>query len=138
MAHENYAVESGYVQEVCPLKEFTPLPGTPQFILGLINFRGLILTVIDLKVFFNLSQGRTVTNLNKVIIVQTSNLRVGILTDAIQGIRDVDYDELQPPLPSMTGFRREYIKGVTGDRLIVLDIEKLLSDQRIIINEEVD
>jgi purine-binding chemotaxis protein CheW len=137
LAHEIYAVESRYVQEVCQLKEFTPLPGTPPFIFGLINFRGIILTVIDLRSFFMLPQ-RGLTGLNKVIIVQTADIKVGILADAIQGISYVHIDEFQPPLPTMTGIRREYIKGITGERLIVLDMEKLLLDQRIVVNEEVD
>lgn len=137
LAHENYAVESKYVQEVSPLKELTSLPGTPPFILGLINFRGLILTVIDLRSLFNLPQ-RSLAKQNKVIIIQTSEIKAGILADGIQGIRSVRIDELQPPLPTMTGIRGEFIKGVTSEQLVVLDMEKVLSDQRILVNEEVN
>jgi len=137
LAHENYAVESRYVQEISPLKELTALPGTPPFILGIINFRGHILTVIDLRYFFNLPQ-KGLTGLNKVIIVQASETKIGILADTIHGIKSIPVNELQPPLPAMTGIRGEYIKGLTGERLAVLDLEKLLSDKRIIVHEEVD
>src|SRR5882757_6299566 len=56
LAQECYAVENRYVQEVCPLKELTPLPCTPPFLLGIVNVRGRILPVLDLKKFFDLPE----------------------------------------------------------------------------------
>ena len=54
LAYERYAIESHWVREVHPLKEITPLPGTPAFVLGIINVRGRIVSVVDLKAFFDL------------------------------------------------------------------------------------
>ena len=56
LAHERYAVESSYVREVYPLENLTPLPCTPGFVLGIVNLRGEILSVIDLKKFFDLPE----------------------------------------------------------------------------------
>lgn len=53
LAQERYAVETRHVREVCPLKDLTPLPCTPPFVLGVVNVRGCILPVLDLKIFLS-------------------------------------------------------------------------------------
>ncbi len=85
LTHENYGIESVYVREVHPLKELTPLPCTPSFVLGIINVRGQILSVIDLKKFFDLP-AQEPTSLNKVIIFHNNRIEFGILADAVIGV----------------------------------------------------
>src|SRR5439155_25417175 len=128
---------SSSVREVYPLKELTPLPCTPPFVLGIINVRGKILSVIDIKKFFDLPE-KGLTDLNKVIIVHADEMELGILADALLGVRAIPLEELQPSLPTLTGIRAEYLKGVTKDRLVILDTEKILSDKGIIVHEEVE
>jgi len=135
LAHETYAIETSFIREVYPMMELTPLPCTPAFVSGLINIRGLILTVIDMKKFFDLPE-KGITNLNKVIVVRKETLELGILADEIIGIRNIPLNELKPPLSTMTGIYADYLKGVTGERLIVLDMERLLTDRRLIVHEE--
>lgn len=137
LGYETYGIESSYVREVYPLKELTPLPGTPPFVLGIINVRGRILSVIDIKKFFDLPD-KGLTDLNKVIILRSDSMEFGILADTILGVRAVSLNALQPSLPTLTGIREEYLKGVTGERLVVLDAQKLLSDEKVIVNEQVD
>jgi purine-binding chemotaxis protein CheW len=137
LAHETYAIETPFVREVYPMTELTPLPCTPAFVLGLINIRGQILTVMDMKKFFDLPE-KGITNLNKVIVVKKDAMELGILADEIIGIRNLPVNELQPPLSTMTGIHAEYLKGVTGERLIVLDMERFLTDRRLIVHEEVE
>ena len=137
LAYEKYGIESSYVREVYPLKELTPLPCTPPFVLGVINVRGQILSVIDIKKFFDLPE-KGLTDLNKVIILHSDSMEFGILADVILGVRNVSPSELQPSLPTLTGIRQEYLKGVTTERMVILDAEKLLSDKKIIIYEEVE
>lgn len=134
LAQEQYAVESKYVREVYPLKEFTSLPSTPPFVLGIIYVRGQILSVIDLKKFFDLPE-KGLTDLNKVIIVQTAVMELGILADALRGVYSLPLSELQSPLPTLTGIRAEYLRGVTHEGIIVLDVVKLLSDPKLIVQE---
>ena len=136
LAYEKYGIESSYVREVYPMKELTPLPCTPPFILGIINVRGQIISVIDIKKFFDLPD-KGLTDLNKVIIVTDGKMEFGILADVIPGVRSVALSELQPSLPTLTGVRAEYLKGVTEERFIILDVEKILSDEKIIVHEEV-
>lgn len=137
LAREAYAIETPFVREVYPMTELTPLPCTPAFVFGLINVRGQILTVIDMKKFFDLPE-RGITNLNKVIVVRKDAMELGILADEIIGIRNIPVNGLQPPLSTMTDIHAEYLKGVTGERLIVLDMERFLTDRRLIIHEEVE
>ena len=119
------------------MTELTPLPCTPAFVFGLINVRGQILTVMDMKKFFDLPE-RGITNLNKVIVVRKEAMELGILADEIIGIRNIQMNELQPPLSIMTGIYADYLKGITGERLIVLDMERFLTDRQLIVNEEVE
>jgi purine-binding chemotaxis protein CheW len=133
---ERYAVEGAWVREVHPLNELTPLPCTPSFVLGIVNVRGQIVAVFDLRALFDLPI-KGLTDLNKIIILQSEALQVGILADAIVGMRSIPLDDLQPSLPTLTGIRAEFLRGVTSERLVVLDVERLLADESIVVNEEV-
>lgn len=137
LAYERYGIESSYVREIHPLKELTPLPCTPAFVLGIVNIRGQILSVLDIKKFFDLPE-KGLTDLNKVIIVRMQGMELGILADAILGVRSIPRKEIQPSLPTLTGIRENYLTGVTKERAVILDAAKLLSDRKIIVQEEVE
>jgi purine-binding chemotaxis protein CheW len=137
LASERYALESRHVQEVHPLRDLTPLPCTPPFIVGIVNVRGRILPVVDLKKFFDLPE-RGLTDLHRIILVRGHGLELGLLADVIVGVRSVAADSLQPSLPTLTGIRADYLKGISEERLVVLDLERLLSDPKIIVHEDVD
>ena len=137
LAYEKYGIESSYVQEVYPLRELAPVPCTPPFVLGMINLRGQILSVIDLKKFFDLPE-KGLTDLNKVLVVRSDRMELGILADVILGVRKIPLQDLQPSLPTLTGIRAEYLRGVTKDRLVVLDGGKILSDRDIVVQQQVE
>jgi purine-binding chemotaxis protein CheW len=137
LAHESYAIESEYIHEVYPLKELTPLPCTPSFVLGIINVRGEVLSVIDIRKLFDLPE-KGLTDLNRVIIISMDEMKFGILADTISGARFIQLTDIQPPLPMLTGIRAEYLRGVTSERLVVLDAAKILTDRNIVIHEEVE
>lgn len=136
LAQEQYAIEASYVREVYPLTDLVPLPCTPPFVVGVINVRGQILSVIDLRRFFDVP-AQQATTLNKVIILQSHDLEVGILADAIVGTRSLSPAALQPPPPGLTGARTEYLRGVTSEPLMVLDASAILSDEALIVRDEV-
>jgi purine-binding chemotaxis protein CheW len=136
LAYEEYAIESSYVREVYPMKELTPVPGKPPFVLGIINVRGQILSVVDIKKFFDIPE-KGLTDLNKVIIIHDYTMEFGILADVVLGMRRIMLREIQQSLPGFTGIRAQYLKGVTQERVAVLDAGKLLSDKNIIVQEEV-
>ncbi len=136
LAYETYGIESSHVREIYPLKELTPVPCTPSFVLGIINVRGQILSVIDIKKFFDLPE-KGLTDLNKVIIIHNESMEFGILADVILGVSRASINDIQPGLPTLTGIREEYLIGITKERVIILDAEKLLVDKKILVHEEI-
>jgi purine-binding chemotaxis protein CheW len=101
----------------------------------MINVRGRILSVIDVKRFFDLPE-KGLTDLNKVVILHLDGVEFGILADVIIGVRQIPLSDIQTSLPTLVGIREEYLKGVTRERLVILDAEKLLRDKRLIVQEE--
>ena len=119
------------------LKDLTPLPCTPPFVLGIVNVRGRIVPVFDLKKFFDLpDQG--LTDLHRIILIEGNEMELGLLADVTVGVRSIPADSLQPSLSTFTGIRSEYLKGVTAERLVVLDVARILADPKIIVHEEVE
>jgi purine-binding chemotaxis protein CheW len=137
LSQEHYAIESARVQEVYPLKDLTPVPCTPAFVLGLINVRGQIRSVIDLKRFFGLPAQESGIH-GSAIILRWGEIETGILADEVIGVRRLAPEGLQPAPATLLGIRDDYLKGITCDRLAVIDVEKLLSDPGIIVREEVE
>ena len=135
LAGEHYAVECRHVMEVAPLKALAPIPGTPPFIAGVTNIRGRILDVVDLKAFFELPpQG--LSDLTRVIVLQGKDTEFGLLAEAVSGTLTVRSGDLQGPLPTMTGIRSEFLRGVAPGGEIVLDGLRLLTDPRLVVNED--
>lgn len=137
LAQERFAVETRYVREVYPLKDLTPLPFTPPFVLGIVNVRGHILPVLNLKKFFDLPE-QGLTDLHRIILIRGQDLELGLLADVIVGVRSIPVESLQPALPTLTGIRRDYLKGVTAEHLVVLDLTRILADPKIIVNDEAE
>ncbi len=136
LAREHYAIESGYIREVYPLREYTPLPGVPPFVLGLLNVRGRIISVVDIKKFFDMEE-KGISELNKVIIIGDQTMEFGILADAIIGVRNIAAGDLEQPLTTLTGIHLKFVRGVNQDRLVVLDALSILTDPDIVVHEEV-
>ena len=96
--------------------------------------RGEILSILDLRKFFDLPE-TGLGDLNRVVVLSSDDMEFGVLADAITGVRKVALDGLQPPPPTFTGLRREYLQGVTADRTAILDAGKILADPKIVVNE---
>jgi purine-binding chemotaxis protein CheW len=135
MAYERYGLESTWVREVLALRELTPLPGTPSFVAGIVNVRGRVLPVVDLKAFFDLSR-KGMPDLNRVLVVGEGDVEFGLLVDAVTGVVNVQPEQLQAPLPTMTGVRQEYLRGLTPDRLALLDGACIVNDPRIVVGRD--
>lgn len=135
LAAETYGIESAFVREVYPLKDFTPLPGVPPYIFGIINVRGQILPVVDIKKFFNLPE-KGLGELNKVIILHNDQMEFGILADVVNGTQAIAVEDILVAPPTITGIGEKYFKGVTKEHIIILDAENILNDEKIIVNQE--
>ncbi|HAE39987.1 MAG TPA: chemotaxis protein CheW [Candidatus Riflebacteria bacterium] len=134
---ENYGIESVFVREVYPLRDFTPLPGVPSFVLGIINVRGQILSIVNLKIFFGLPE-KGLGQLNKMIILRNEYMEFGILADEIIGTKVILQKAIQTSVPTITGIGATYLKGVTSEHLIILDGKRILADKTIIIHQEAE
>jgi purine-binding chemotaxis protein CheW len=137
LAHEHYAIECRHIREIHPLERLTPLPCTPSFVLGIINLRGEMLSIIDIKKFFDLPE-QGLTDLNKVIVLQSEHMIFGVLADAIIGVRHISTADIQSGPPTLKGVREAYLRGVTSAQTVILDAEKILSDPKIIVHETVN
>ena len=135
LARENYGIASEYVREVFPLNDFTPVPCTPGFVLGIANVRGQIISIVDLRKFLGLSTSG-ITDLNKVIVLEGFGMSFGVVVDFIVEVRQIAEDELLPPV-NISGVSGQYLLGVTAQRMAVIDTEKLLSDKKIVVDEMV-
>ena len=131
---ERYAVETRHASELHPLRDLTPLPGTPPFVRGIVNLRGRILAVYDLRRFFGVPE-QGITDLHRILVVNGEDFEVGLLADRVIGVRSMSRAAISPAPPTLTAIAAEYLAGICEDRLIVLDLERLLADPRIVVNE---
>lgn len=127
---ETYAFASTSVREVFSPKGITPLPCTPSFILGIVNVRGRILPVIDIKPLFGLPSPSK-QPLSRIIIIHAEGVEVGLFADTIIGVRAISTLAIHPPLPTLAESQSRYICGITNDGTIILDAALLLTRSRL-------
>lgn len=135
---EKYAVEALYVNEVYSVKKVIALPCTPTFIIGIMNFRGKIISVIDIRNFLGFSAKKIDGDrVRRVIVIKMEELEVGVAVDSILGCNRIPLAEIQKSLLTITNLKVDYFKGVTREMSIVLNIKNIIEDEKIIVNEEV-
>lgn len=135
LGEELYAVESQYVASVLPLPRFTPLPGTPPFVLGIVSVRGHIVSVLDLRVFFELPiEG--LSDRNYLVVLSNQEMEFGLLADRIRGIEQLPREGLQTGLANLTGIRANYLLGIGAEQVTVLDGARLLGDPSLRIHDD--
>jgi purine-binding chemotaxis protein CheW len=130
-ATERYALEVRHVLEIIRLEDFTPVPGAPDWLLGVTSLRGEILAIADIRKFFGLPE-RGVTDLARVLVLGRGGPELGVLADATDEIVSVPVADLLAP-ESTAGISHQYLRGVTRDGLIVLDGTALLADENLYI-----
>lgn len=135
LAKERYGVDPSHILDVAPVQRLTPIPGTPAFVLGVMNYRGQLRPVLDLRRV--LDPGGPGSAGKSVVAVEVNGMMFGILCDAVVGMIRVGTEEiLSAPAALGTG-QRAYVRGVTRDMVTVLDLEALTRDPRIVVNDEV-
>jgi len=134
LMYQEYAVEMKYVREVILTGEITPVPVTPDYIAGICTTRGEIISLVDLRALFSLPE-RDLTDLNRVFVITNGTITFGILADTITGVDTIPLEKIEPAPPGFTSIGDEYLKGVTGGNLVILDAAAILADPRMIIDE---
>lgn len=135
--NENYCIDILKVKELMGMTTITPLPRTPQFIRGVINLRGQIIPIIDLRLKFGLSF-QEYTKRTCIIVVEVSydgeNILMGLVVDAIQEVVSIPEDKMSKIPYINAKIRSEYIKGIADTpegMKIILDVLKVLSDEEL-------
>ena len=130
ISEEDYGVDIQTVKEVIRHREITRLPKAPPFVKGVINLRGDIIPIVDLRERFGMEQ-QEYTDMTRVMVVEVGDRSVGMVVDSVSHVLRIEQDQIEPP-PSCVGkISEEYIRGVgkVAEKLIVLlNIDKILSE----------
>ena len=129
---ERYGINVMQVQEVLRVTEITPVPGAPEYVLGIINLRGNVVTVIDTRQRFRLPQ-REMDDSTRIVIIETENQVVGILVDSVAEVVELRASEIEAAPNVGTEESARFIQGVcslSGELLILIDLNTLFSDDQ--------
>ncbi|MDQ7024254.1 MAG: chemotaxis protein CheW [Anaerolineae bacterium] len=130
LGKERYAIDVAHVRGVRPVGSITRVPSIPNFYRGVINMRGRILTVLDLRYFFNIGTDKSDMP-SELVIAETEDLQLAILAHYIEEVTTI-------PRETVAAVDMKYARGVTAERLVILDIQTLFSDDRLIIGGKAD
>ncbi|MEE8391580.1 MAG: chemotaxis protein CheW, partial [Anaerolineae bacterium] len=156
LGREIYGLDARYVYTVKPADFITHVPRVPEWVAGVVNLRGRILSVVDLRRFFGLPpaeadqyDGSENESVPSLVVVETPDMEVALLTDDVLTVESVSASQIQDTTGTVRGLRPEYVQGVArckssdgdgeGDDImvVVLDPVALLADERLIVHEEI-
>ena len=131
LENEKYGIKVMQVQEVLRMTEIAPVPGAPHYVIGIINLRGNVVTVIDTRRRFGLSDAES-DDETRIVIIEADNNVVGILVDSVAEVVDLKTSEIETAPNVGNDESSKYIQGVSSrddELLILVDVNKLLSDE---------
>ena len=131
IGNEEFGVDILYVQEINRMSQVTKVPNAPDFVNGVINLRGRVIPVIDLRLKFGMPKKEPDKN-TRIIVMEVSGKTVGFIVDSVNEVLRISKDVTEPPPELAMGINSEYIKSVgkLDDRLLILiDLEKILSTE---------
>jgi len=130
---ECYGISVSEVREVLRYTDIAPVPGSPDFVIGIINLRGNVVTVIDTRKRFGLGPN-DISNSTRIIIIEIEEQEIGILVDSVAEVVDIYNRDIEAAPNVGNEETSRYIEGVTsrdGKLLIVVDLNKLLTDEEL-------
>jgi purine-binding chemotaxis protein CheW len=139
LAGETYGVNVMQVQEVLRYTEIAPVPGAPDYVLGIINLRGNVVTVIDTRNRFGLVSGELTDN-TRIVIIEAEGHVIGILVDSVAEVVYLRQSEIETAPNVGNDESAKFIQGVchkNNELLILIELDKLLSDTEWAELEEV-
>jgi purine-binding chemotaxis protein CheW len=126
---EEFGIEILKVQEIIKMMSITKIPNTPEFIEGIINLRGRIIPVVDLRIRLGLIK-QTYTKNTRIVVVELNNHIIGFIVDEVSEVIRITKDTTEEPPAMISGINREFVTaiGKLEDRLLILlDLEKVFS-----------
>ncbi|EGA68466.1 chemotaxis signal transduction protein [Vibrio sinaloensis DSM 21326] len=131
LEEETYGINVMQVREVLRYTEIAPVPGAPDYVLGIINLRGNVVTVIDTRSRFGLIEGE-ITDNTRIIVIESEHQVIGILVDSVAEVVYLRSSEIDTTPSVGTDESAKFIQGVSnrdGKLLILVDLNKLLTDE---------
>jgi purine-binding chemotaxis protein CheW len=131
LREEEFGVNILQVQEIIRMQEITNVPNAPDFVEGVINLRGRVIPIVDLRKRFGL-EAKEHSKATRIIVVMIDQVTVGLIVDEVSEVLRIPEDTVEPPPPIVAGIEADYIKGVgkLEDRLLILlDLNKILSQE---------
>jgi purine-binding chemotaxis protein CheW len=144
LGDEEFAVDVGKAREVLDFTAVTRVPQTPKFMLGVINLRGSVVPVIDMRLKFGLSATEKTVNTCVIVMeiaIDGETVIVGALADSVQEVLELDPNQIEPPPRIGTRLRTEFIKGMGSHNekfIIILDIDRVFSAEEIALVQEAE
>lgn len=128
---QRYGIPIPDIIEVQPIIEYTPVPGAPQFIPGVIQWRGSVVSLIDLAKLFEIAKSGLIDE-KVVVIIEAAGRRVGIMAGEVEELSTVTLDQVKaaPELPG--GVPTEWVVGVHDENRLILKIDRLLQDPKLV------
>ena len=131
LGDEKYGINVMQVQEVLRVAEIAPVPGAPSYVLGIINLRGNVVTVIDTRNRFGL-MSRDTDDSSRIVIIETASHIIGILVDSVAEVVELRSSDIETAPNVGNEETSRYIQGVTSrdnELLILVDLNRFLSDE---------
>ncbi|MBX6394189.1 MAG: chemotaxis protein CheW [Alicyclobacillaceae bacterium] len=133
LGSEEYGVEVYQVLSIERMQKITRVPRTPAFVKGVINLRGVVTPVIDLRARFGLPEVEY-TEETRIVVVSVNDMEVGLIVDAANDVIDVPLNRIDPPPAVVGGVKADYLRGVAklDNRLLVLlNLDRVLNAQEV-------
>jgi len=133
IAHEEYGIEIRYVVEIIGMYKITPIPEVPSFVKGVINLRGKVIPVIDIRLRFNMDF-KEYDERTCIIVVKMNNTIVGLIVDTINEVVEIPESQVDQPTSLSQNKKNKFVQGlgkVEESVKILLDINKLLKDEEL-------
>ena len=131
LGSEEFGVDIMKVQEIIRIPPITRVPKAPDFIEGVINLRGNVIPVVNLRVRFGMPPGEE-TDLSRIIVLQIDNKIFGVRVDGVTEVMRLSEESIEPPPPIALGLDANFIRGVgkIGDRLLILlELDKIMDGE---------
>ena len=137
---ETYGVDIATVKEIIPLQRIVTVPRAPSFVEGIINLRGRVIPVLDLRRHFGFEQKKGDPN-QRIVLVETETESIGVIVDSVSSVLRIPEDAVEPPSSVIVGPEIEYIIGIAKvdkDLIVLLDLTKIISDAEKKMLKEAD
>ncbi len=129
LGDEEYALDIKRISEIIKVREFTDIPRAPEFILGIISLRGVVVPVFDLRRRLNLGVSEMLPS-TRIVVCQFEDVSVGLLVDSINQVVNLRDEEVEPPPGVLSGLDREMVSGLgrfQNRMIILLNIQSVLN-----------